>query len=89
MFVLVVLWFLFLSNTVVTGGDIVVPFVALIETGGGVGGRVTSSTGLVYWRQKILKFFIRFQGDFKMYSTPKIRVIVTDIVLKLVAAGFI
>lgn len=54
--VLVVLWFLFLSRTVVAVGDIAVPLVALIDTIGGVEVRftVTSSTGLVYCRKQWL-----------------------------------
>lgn len=49
-FVLEVLRFLFLSRTVVTVGDIAVPFVARIETIG-VGVGIISSTGFVYCKK--------------------------------------
>lgn len=43
-----VLRFLFLSSTVVAVGDVAVPLVVRIDTMGGVGLGVTSSTGFVY-----------------------------------------
>lgn len=52
-FVLEVLRFLFLSRTVVTVGDIAVPFVARIETIG-VGVGIISSTGFVYCKNGLV-----------------------------------
>lgn len=62
-FVLEVLRFLFLSRTVVTVGDIAVPFVARIETIG-VGVGIISSTGFVYCKNGLVMKSLKINNSY-------------------------